>query len=138
MSAEKKSRGNRRPSGVGSNSQRFAVVQMPDGGEAKVPAAKDAATYICEATPKGDWPKQALIVLLYDAVWLNEGSVFEVEEMRPGRGMGVLKTLRVIVARARVQLHEGRYGQMQRWVLCEEVAGEDEAGGMGIPDLEVN
>jgi hypothetical protein len=112
--------GRRRAGGEGSNSQRFAHVRMPNGTEARVPAAKDAATYICLETPEGNWPDKALIVLLYDVTWLVEGSLLEVEEMRPGHGMGTRRTLRVVKTRARVQLHEGNYGQMQRWLLCEE------------------
>lgn len=128
----------RRASGDGSNSKRFATVKMPDGREAKIPAAKDASTYICMVTPEGTWPQKALVVLLYDVTWLMEGSVFELEEMRPGHGMGNVTSLRVLSSRARVQLHEGCYGQVQRWLLCEEVAAGEEVGDLGLDLLGVN
>ncbi|OWL96555.1 hypothetical protein CBQ26_09260 [Deinococcus indicus] len=125
----------RRASGDGGNSQRFAKVRMPDGREAKIPAAKDASTYICLETPEGRWPDKAAIVLLYDVTWLVEDSTFELEEMRPGHGMGTMRTYRVIQTRARIQLHEGCYGQVQRWLLCEELTDLDTRMGMSADDL---
>lgn len=130
--------GRKRPSGVGSNSRRFAQVRMPDGRDARVPAAKDAATYLCLATPTGDWPDKALVVLLYDVTWLVEGGVLELEELRPGHGMGSVKTLRVVNSRTRVQLHEGNYGQMQRWLLCVEVASGEAVDNATPDDLDGN
>lgn len=126
----------RRASGEGGNSKRFAFVKMPDGREAKIPAAKDAATYICLETPDGGWPDKALVVLLYDVTWLVEGSVLELEEMRPGHGMGGLRTLRVINSRTRLQVHEGCYGQMQRWLLCEELESVADRMTLTPDDLE--
>lgn len=125
----------RKPSGMGGNSKRFATVKMPDGRQAKIPAAKDAATYVCLATPEGGWPDKALVVLLYDVTWLVEGSVLELEEMRPGQGMGSVETLRVINSRTRLQLHEGCYGQMQRWLLCEVMESVDERMNLTAADL---
>lgn len=130
--------GRKRPSGVGSNSTRFAQVRMPNGRDARVPAAKDACTYICMATPTGGWPDKALVVLLYDVTWLVEGGVLELEELRPGHAMGGMTTLRVVNSRTRVQLHEGNYGQMQRWLLCVEVASGEAVDSATPDDLDGN
>lgn len=127
--------GRRRPGGEGIHGQRFATVRMPDGREAKIPAAKDAATYICVKTADGNWPSKALIVLLYDVTHLIEGSVFRVKEMRPGHGMGNRRTLQVIETNVEVELHEGCYGQMQRWLLCTDVLAGDAANSLTAAEL---
>ena len=79
--------GRKRPSGLGSNSRRFASITNPDGTATSVPAARDACTYVC-IEEGGEWPRAATAVLLYDAVWMAEGKTFRIKEMRPGRGMG--------------------------------------------------
>lgn len=114
--------GRKRASGAGSNSRRFGEIRNPDGTTAKVPAVKDACTYLCMETSTGEWPDRSFTTLLYDVTWLTEGSVFELEEMRPGHGMGSRRTLRVTSTRVRIQRHEGNYGQVQRWLLCEELS----------------
>lgn len=79
----------RRPSGLGNKSRRFATVTQPDGEKVSVPAPKDAATYLYVATEDGAWPNgRPLCTLLYDATWMVEGAVFELEEMGAGHGMG--------------------------------------------------
>lgn len=113
--------GRRRPSGLNANEQRFAFIKMPDGRAARVPAAKDAATYICLANADGDWTENAIGMFAYDVTWLVEGETLQLEEMRPGYGMGSLITVRVVDSLNRMQRHEGNYLQMQRFILCEEV-----------------
>lgn len=134
MSGEK--RGRTRPSGLGSKSRKFATVRMPDGREARVPAAKDAATHICLELPGGGWPDKSLVVLLYDVTHLVEGSIFALKEMRPGHGMGERRMLRVVNSRVEVELHEGNYGQVQRWLLCEQLESVEERMAMTPDELE--
>lgn len=126
----------RRASGEGGNSKRFAFVKMPDGREAKIPAAKDAGTFICLATPEGEWPDRAEITLLYDVTHLVEGSTFRIKEMRPGYGMGKTKTVRVIETDFEIEQHEGCYGQAKRALLCVEVMSGKEANELTPDDLE--
>lgn len=128
----------RRASGEGSNSKRFAFVRMPDGREARIPAAKDAGTFICLATPDGGWPDRAEITLLYDVTHLVEGSTFRIKEMRPGHGMGQTKTVRVIETDFEIEQHEGCYGQAKRALLCVPVLSGKEANELSADDLEVN
>lgn len=128
----------RRASGEGGNSKRFAFVRMPDGREAKVPAAKDAATYICLANPDGSWPDKADITLLYDVTHLVEGKTFRIKEMRPGHGMGQYKSVRVVEEDFVIDQHEGNYGQAQRALLCVEVASGGAINAMTPDDLEAN
>lgn len=134
--SKKKNEGRRRASGVNKGQRRFAEIKMPNGRVAKIPAAKDACTYICLVTPDGNWPKKALIVLMYDVMWLVNGSVFEIEEMRAGHGMGTIAALRVISSKNRVQVYDGCYGQVQRWLLCEEVPSDSEVGCFELINLE--
>lgn len=126
----------RRASGEGGNSKRFAKVLMPDGRVAKIPAAKDASTYICLANEDGSWPRKATTTLMYDAVWLVEGVVFGLEEMRPGKGMGTIRPVRVVASFPIIQEHEGCYGQVQRWLLCEETVWGAELDGMSPFDIK--
>lgn len=124
----------RRPSGPGGNSRRFADVTSPDGKEFKVPVAKDAATMFC-LEEDGGWPKRGATLLAYDVTWAVPGAVMEIEEGRPGYGMGDRITVRVIKSTNRLVVHEGNWGQMRRWVLCERI---DEAMSLTADDLEVN
>lgn len=119
----------KRPSGVGSNSRRFAEVTTPDGETLKVPVAKDVGTFIFLATKTGKWPRSPLTTLLTDASWIAEGSTLELEEMRPGRGMGDVLTVQVVEVKVRVSIHEGKFGQIKRMVLVDEVASYDEVMG---------
>lgn len=122
----------RRPSGLGNKSRRFAEVTSPGGEKTMVPAPKDAATYLYLATPEGGWPDgRPLCTLLYDATWMVEGVVFELEEMGPGRGMGDKTTVRVTDTRAVVAVDSGRvktsgYGQIKRSVLLTVTPGNDD------------
>lgn len=124
----------KRPSGVGSNSRRFAEVTTPDGSTLKVPVAKDAATFIFMATDAGKWPRTPVTTLLVDASWILEGATLELEEMRPGRGMGSRTTVQVVEVRVVVAIHEGKFGQVKRMVLVDEVEPFDDVMGRG--DLE--
>lgn len=126
----------RRASGEGGNSKRFAKVLMPNGRVAKVPAAKDAATYICVQNPDGSWPEKAITSLMYDVVWLVEGKIFGLEEMRPGHGMGDIRSVRVVESYPIIQVHEGCYGQVQRWLFCEEVPSDKAIGSLELEDLK--
>lgn len=122
----------RRPSGLGSNSRRFAEVTQADGEKILVPAPRDAATYLYIATESGGWPKgRPLCTLLYDATWMVEGVVFELEEMGAGHGMGNKTTVRVTDTRAVVAIDSGKkktsgYGQIKRSVLLTVTPSNDD------------
>lgn len=126
----------RRPSGVGSNSQRFAEIRMPDGRKAKVPAAKDAATFFCVATPDGRWPSRAEMVTPYDVTHLTEGTTFTHKEMRPGHGMGTLRPYTVVESQVIVEQHEGSWIQLQRWLLIAPAVGGDELNDLDADALD--
>lgn len=117
--------GRKRPSGVGSNSKRFATVHTPEGEELKVPVAKDAATFIFIATETGDWPATPITTLLADASWITEGATLVLEELRPGEGMGSRRTVQVVEMRVQVAVHKGKFGQIKRMVLVDEVSSFD-------------
>lgn len=121
----------RRPGGDGGNSRRFATVQQPDGSELKVPAVKDAGTFIYMTTD-GQWPKHYTTVLLIDSSLEDE---FELEEGRPGHGMGNVVTVRVLERRLRVVNHPGKYGQIKRLVLVTPTVSNDEMAEMASAGL---
>jgi hypothetical protein len=112
----------RRASGPGSNSRRFAGIRRPDGSIDKVPAAKDAATYLFEATEAGEWPQRYFVKFLYEATTLTAGAVFDLKEMRPGEGMGRMRRMRVVAAETEVDVYPNGYGQLKRLVLVTGVA----------------
>lgn len=105
-----------RPSGIGSNSRRFASVD-----DTKVPVAKDAATIVYVRAHDGSWPTKPTARLLYDASWITEGVTFEVEDLRPGRGMGSVRTFIAVEVRQRITVFDGKWGQSKRLVLAAEV-----------------
>lgn len=120
----------KRPSGAGSNSKRFAVETRPDGTQVRVPATKDIGTFVYIAGEDGSWPKLPTTTLLLDLPWLQEGATVRLRDMRPGEGMGREITVQVIEQRVAIAIFPGRYGQVQREVLVDEVAAfEDVMAG---------
>ncbi len=115
--------GRKRPSGVGSNSRRFAEIQTPDGETLKVPVAKDVGTFLFLRTPGEPWPKSPTALLLDTAVELAEGAVIEVEEIGAGSGMGGLTGASIVKVVIRVAVDStGRYtkfAQLKRLVYAE-------------------
>ena len=127
--------GRRRPSGLNRHEKKFATVITPDGKEAKIPQAKDAATYICLATEAGGWPERMIGMLAYDMTWLTEGTVTYLKEMRPGHGMGDVVAYLVLDSRTFLLRHEGNWMQAERWLLLTPVAASDDMAEMGVEDL---
>lgn len=97
-------------------SRKFA--RLPSGE--RIPLLRDAGTYIYLAE-NGSWPERPLTVLLADLFWIKEGEVLELEDLRPEGEMGKVFRARVLEVRPRVQVHQGKYGQIIRRVLVEEV-----------------
>lgn len=126
----------KKASGIGSKSRRLAEIRRPDGGIDKVPAAKDAATYLFMAEPDGSWPSRFFSKFLYDAVWIVDGVTIELEEMRPGKGMGSLSTVQAIETRSYVQVYPNGHGQVRRLVLVSEIASTDALSDLTDEDLE--
>lgn len=125
----------RRPSGLGSNSRKFTEVRAPDGKSFTVVKARSAATLLCLAED-GGWPERGFVMLDFD-LDARAGDLLEVEEGRPGKGLGEIRAVRVIESRPRVRTPEGsgNYGQLQRWVLVEPVPGY-ELNDLELDDLE--
>lgn len=126
----------RRPSGAGSNSRRFATVKRPDGTSVKVPAVKDAGTFVYIRAHDGSWPEASIGLMAYDATWMEEGAVFQLEEMRPGRGMGSTVTVMVVEVRRTMCIFEGKFSQVRRQVLVAEVESDAELEAVALQELE--
>lgn len=116
----------KRPSGLGSNSKKFATVTRPDGSKIKVPAPRDAVTVLYMAEENGAWPKSPFVSLLVDLPWLADGSAVELEWMIPGKGMGRVMAVSVISVLTRIRILPGKYGQVVRMVLVTPVLRDDE------------
>lgn len=112
--------GRKRPSGLGSNSRRFAEVAATDGSTVRIPVTKDVGTVIYLADENGAWPRAPHVTLLVNLAELHDGATFEMVDLRPGR-MGQSMTVTVIEVRVRVNLFEGKYGQVIRSVLVTPV-----------------
>ena len=122
-----------RPSSLGSNSRKFEEVRTPDGQTFEVVRSRSAATLIC-LTENGGWPDRALTMLDYDVAHATAGALLEIEEGRPGHGLGTLTGVRVIESHTRIKVQTGRYGQLQRWVLAEVVVAGDAIGDLSTLD----
>lgn len=59
--------------------------------------------------------------MLYDASWIKEGVTFEIEDLRPGHGMGSVRTFLAVEVRQRISVFDGKWGQSKRLVLAAEV-----------------
>lgn len=128
--------GRKRPSGAGSNSRRFIERTEPDGTRVRVPAVKDAGSFVYIRENDGGWPSEPAVTLAYDAQWLTEGTVLELKEMRPGRGMGELTMVQVVEVRIQLGLFAGKYGQVHRLALVTPVAHDDDFAQLTVADLE--
>lgn len=115
--------GRKRPSGVGSNSRRFADVTTPAGEHLKVPVVKDVGTFLFVRSPGEPWPRKATALLLDPAVELQEGALIELEEVGAGAGMGALTGATIVRVVVRVAVDStGRYtkfAQLKRLVYAE-------------------
>ena len=127
-----------RPTSLGSNSQRHARLNAPDGQEIKIPVTRSAATAWYVADADGNWPRRDTLMIDTETNWLREGDVIELVEMRPGEGMGSSEMYQAIEIRNQVRRFEGRYGQIMRLVLLVPVASADSVGEFNAADLEAN
>ena len=129
----------KKPSGAGSNSRRFADVTRPDGTTLKVPVVKDAATFIY-VSENGEWPADYTCKLLYDATWMQDNVVFELEEVGAGMGMGETRTVQVLEVRNTVMVdRSGKYtsfGQTIKRVLVALVADATDLEEVTAEDLD--
>ena len=119
MSVERK-----RPNSPGGNSQRFAIGTAPDGSTYKIPQAKDSLTLIY-VTEDGSWPERPAMLLAYNETELTAGAIVEMEELRPGHGMGGLTALRVLEVRLRLERWSATYGRVKQFVLVQRLASEE-------------
>jgi len=127
----------RRPSSPGSNSQRFATGTAPDGSTYKIPQAKDSLTLIY-VTEGGGWPDKPAMLLAYNETELTTGAVVEMEELRPGHGMGGLTSLRVLEVRLRLERWSATYGRVKRFVLTQPLVSEEDVQDWVSQQLENN
>lgn len=120
------SEGRRRPGGPTKTSRRFATVAQSDGTHLKIPVTKDVGTFIYIANDDGAWSKKPHVSLLLDLPYLTVGSVFELEELRPGHNMGSTISVQVVDERVRVSVYPTKYGQLKREIYCVEVIPDSE------------
>ncbi len=128
--------GRKRPSGVGSNSRRFATQTDELGREVRVPVTKDAGSFVYIRGHDGSWPSTPVVSLAYDAAWLVDGAVFELVEMRPGNGMGATQMVEVVELRIQTSIHPGKWGQVKRLALVVPIEHDDAIAGLTVVDLE--
>lgn len=128
----------KRPSGVGSNSRRFAEITTPEGDTLKVPVAKDVGTFLFLRDPDQAWPDAPTAVLLDAAAELNEGALIEVEEIGPGAGMGTISGVKVERVIIRVAIDSSgrysKYGQLKRLVYAVRVPTTNELASLSPGD----
>ena len=120
--------GRKRPSGNGAHSTRFAEVKR-DGDILKIPVVKDAWAFLFLADEGGDWPKKPSTVLLVAADF-REGDVFELEEGRPGSGMGTIMSVKVLEVVRRVVIHPGKFGPVKYMILVVPVVSNKDFGDL--------
>lgn len=102
----------KRPSGVGSNSRRFAEISTPDGSSLKVPIAKDVGTFLYVRNRGEAKPTEPTAVLLDAASELQEGALIEIEEFGAGAGMGTIVGARVDEVTLRLSIDStGRFSK---------------------------
>lgn len=125
----------KRPSGAGSNSRRFVVQTDTLGRQVRVPVVKDAGSFVYIRGHDGAWPSTPVISLAYDAQWLQAGTVFELVEMRPGKGMGATQMVEVIELRIQAAVHPGKWGQVMRHALVVPIEHDDTIAWLTATDL---
>lgn len=92
-----------------------------------IPVLEDVATLLYLADETGRWPLKPLNYIRADLPWLTEGTVLELEDLNPGNGrMGDTLSVIVLQVRTKVQLHQGKYGQVIRRVLVGQVPDQDD------------
>jgi hypothetical protein len=107
----------RRPSGR--NAQQLPR-SVTIGGE-EIPVTKDAGTFIYVTEDGTTWPKRPTVGLPLDVAWLREGEMVLLRDLRPGFFMGRLSHVRVLEVRTEVLVHPGKWGQIRREVLAEQI-----------------
>lgn len=121
----------RRPSGVGSNSRRFADILTPEGQKLKVPVAKDVGTFLFLSADGENWSTKYHKILdgAYD---LQVGAFIELEGMTPGEGMGEVVGAQIVRVKVRVCIDPGKrysqFAQLKRLVYAVLLPNEDEMG----------
>lgn len=126
-----------RPSGMGSNSRRFAKARHPETlEEIKIVASRAVATIWYVANPDGTWPERKALEIDNECSWMHEGDYLEYQDMRPGHDMGNIILYRIAEVRNRVREFPGKYGQAMRRVLLVPVADADLIGDLDPSELE--
>lgn len=99
-------------------------------GNEKIPIVRDSATWIYLENPdQPGWSEKPITCILADLPWLVEGTVVELLDLRPEYSHMCLPMFyRVLVSKAVVQLHSGKYGQAHRRVLLEEIPDGELSG----------
>ncbi len=122
----------RRPSGLSPKQRRFATRPGPDGSDILIPLTQDAATYIYVCDDNGEWVQPHAAKLLYDAMWLTEGTIINVENLAPPMGMigyhqvvEVRLILSIDQPRKGTQRRTKGFGQVKRLVLLQPLPEYD-------------
>lgn len=105
----------------GRNKEQLPRSVVDSKGES-IPITKDAGTFIYVAEADGTWPKKHLVAVPIDVPWVQERAQLSIKDLRPGFGMGKLTHVRVLQVELEVELHAGKWGQIRRRVLVEEIA----------------
>lgn len=90
-----------------------------------IPANLDEVTYLYWSED-GSWPRAPFLLLRRDLHWVEEGAVLAIRDLRPESEMGVVTHVRVLEVRTEIHLYRGRYGQLVRKVLVEELPSPEE------------
>lgn len=90
----------------------------------EIPVTKDAGTFIYLTEDGQSWPKRPTVALPLDVAWLQEGSIVALRDLRPGFFMGKLSHVRVLEINTEFLIHPGKWGQIRREVLVEEIPEE--------------
>lgn len=131
----------KRPSGVGSNSRRFATVKQPNGEALKVPVAKDVGTFLFLSRDGETWPERPVGKIMDAAPDLQDGTIFDVENLVPAAelegirlGMGDRVGAQVVRVKVIVSLDPtgrfSQFAQLKRLIYAVLIPESiDELGG---------
>lgn len=108
----------------GRNAQQLPKSVTDDRGE-EIPVTKDAGTFIYVTEDGETWPKRPLVGLPLDLAWLGEGDVLAIRDLRPNFFMGKLSHVRVLAIKTEILVHPGKWGQVRREALVEELEDWD-------------
>lgn len=88
----------------------------------EIPVTKDSGTFIYLAEADGVWPKKPVVALPLDVQWLEPGLELRVRDIRPDFFTGDFLHVRVLDTDVQIEIRPGKWGQIRRNVLVEQIA----------------